>query len=124
MARPPVILRIRRARIRAEVAHSFGSLLLGLMFRRRLAPDHGLLLRFPWAANHTIHMLFVRFPLDLLFIRPDATIARIHQGRPGLHFYRAGQSVKSVLELNAGFCRRHGLAAGDRVRTTREARTG
>lgn len=86
------------------------------MFRRRLPPDAGMLLRFPRIADHGLHMLNVRFPLDLVFLRADGTVARIARALPGGWGFYAGEPVRWCLEVNAGFCRRHGIRRGDRIR--------
>ncbi|MEK7475559.1 MAG: DUF192 domain-containing protein [Candidatus Coatesbacteria bacterium] len=114
MALPVAVLTVRRARIRAEIADTHLAKMLGLMFRRRLARNAGLLLCFRWTANHGIHMLNVRFPLDVLFLGADGRIVHIHRAVPGEWGFSAGQPIRYVLEVNAGFCRLHGIRAGDR----------
>ena len=115
-------IEIKRAEIKAEIADTIPKLALGLMFRRKLAPNGGMLLRFVRSANHSIHMWFVRFPLDVIFIRDDGTIARIRRAVPWQLPLWAGSPVGYVLEVNAGFCRRHGIKAGDRCANLRGSR--
>ena len=63
-----------------EVAESFGGRLMGLMGRPSLAPDAGLWLR----PASSIHMLFMRFPIDVTFLgRPAANGARAASWRCG-----------------------------------------
>ena len=107
-------IRIGKAVVSAQVADTLPKLALGLMFRAKLAPGDGMLLSFGRTANHAIHMWFVRLPLDVIFIKEDGTIARIHRAAPwGLPF-AAGSPVRYVLEVNGGFCRRNGIKAGDK----------
>lgn len=49
---------------RLEMATSFVSRLLGLQFRSKLDPGHGLLLR-PCSSLHTC---FIRFPIDVVML--------------------------------------------------------
>ena len=106
-------LKIGNATIRAEVADTSFRLALGLMFRSRLAPEEGMLLRFGKSANHALHMWFVRFPIDVIFIREDGNVARIHHARPWEFPFTAGSAVRYALEVNSGFCLRNGIKAGD-----------
>jgi len=107
-------IKVGNAEVRAELAGTPFLLALGLMFRGRLAPGTGMLLRFGVSANHAIHMWFVRFPLDVIFIREDGVIARIHSARPWESPFTAGSAVRYVLEVDSGFCRKNGIRAGDR----------
>jgi len=110
-----VELRIHGAPVLVEVARTGLALTLGLMFRRSLAPDSGLLLCFPRAADWSIHMWFVRFPLDIVFLDQDGEIVHIKSARPGGWPFRAGQPVRYALELPFGWCLAHDVGPGDRL---------
>ncbi len=114
MGLPVIRLTIRSASLAAERAETMLSLARGLMFRRHLAPDAGLLLCFPRSGNHGIHMWFVRIPLDVLFLSENGVVARIHCAQPGAFPFRPGTSIRYVLETNLGWCDRHGIIVGDR----------
>jgi uncharacterized membrane protein (UPF0127 family) len=111
-----VRIKIKRAVIRAEIADTVPKLALGLMFRHKLAWGAGMLLRFGRSADHAIHTWFVRFPLDVIFIKESGAIAHIRRAVPWELPFRAGSPVRYVLEVGAGFCRRHRIKAGDKVR--------
>jgi len=89
----------------------------GLMYRRAMAPDHGMLFDFQTAAPVAMWMKNTYLPLDMVFIRADGTIARIAQNTEPLStkVVPSGEAVLSVLELNAGTTARLGIHAGDRV---------
>ena len=89
----------------------------GLMYRRAMAPDHGMLFDFQAAAPVAMWMKNTYLPLDMLFIRQDGSIARIAQNTEPLStkVIPSGEPVLSVLELNAGATARLGIHAGDRV---------
>ena len=116
MPLPKATLTIRRTRVRAEIADTPWALMLGLMFRKSLAPDSGMLLCFRRAGNHGLHMKNVRFPLDVLFLDSGGTIVRMHHAVPGEWGFWPGTPVRYALEVNAGFCRRHRIRTGDRCR--------
>jgi uncharacterized protein len=88
-----------------EVADGILSRFLGLMFRAELPAGHGLALR----PCNSVHMFFMRFPLDVVFVDGDGRVVRIlHSLRP----WRATTLVrgaKAAIELPAGTARREGI---------------
>ncbi len=116
MLRGPVRpLRIGRARVRVEVADTLLTRGLGLMFRRRLAPDAGVLLCFPRAGHHALHMWHVRFPIEVIWLDDHGTVTGIRRAAPGAGPFRPGRRVRFALEVNAGTCRRLGIRPGQRT---------
>jgi uncharacterized protein len=89
----------------------------GLMYRRSLADDKGML--FAWS-QPTLHSFWMRntcIPLDMLFIDRDGIVAGIVENVPTLNDDSRSVDcpVPYVLEVNAGWSRQHGVAAGQRV---------
>jgi uncharacterized membrane protein (UPF0127 family) len=95
-----------------EVADTIWSRFVGLMFRRELPPGHGLVIR----PCNSIHMFFMRFALDVVFIDGDGRVVRVLDSiRP----WRASSLVrgaKAAIELPAGTAGRAALAPGTVVR--------
>ncbi|MGP9820019.1 DUF192 domain-containing protein [Salinarimonas sp. NSM] len=89
----------------------------GLMFRRSMPADQGMLFDFERVAPVSMWMRNTYISLDMLFIDADGTVVRIAENTEPLseRTIRSGQPVLSVLELNAGTARRLGIEAGDRV---------
>ncbi len=89
----------------------------GLMFRRRLARDAGMLFVYRTPRIVAMWMRNTYIPLDMIFIAADATIARIVPRTTPLsdRTISSGQEVIAVLELNAGTAARLGLSPGDAV---------
>lgn len=88
----------------------------GLMGRRPLPQGRGML--FPFALPHmaSFWMKDTPAPLDLLFVRPDGTIAAVLHGKPEDRTpLSAGEPVSAVAEIGAGEATRLGVAPGDRV---------
>ncbi|MBX9933152.1 MAG: DUF192 domain-containing protein [Methylobacterium sp.] len=100
-----------------EVMRDDESRSRGLMFRRSMAADHGMLFDFEKVAPVAMWMKNTYLSLDMLFIRPDGSIARIAtDAEPqSTRVIPSGEPVLAVLELNAGTAVKLGLAAGDRV---------
>ncbi|HWJ69521.1 MAG TPA: DUF192 domain-containing protein [Sphingobium sp.] len=117
----PVALMIRSADGRdhgftVEVAADEFSQQRGLMGRTALAGNGGMLFPFPVPRMASFWMKDTPLPLDLIFIRPDGTIAAILPGQPDdLHPIAAGEPVSAVLEINRGRAAALGLAPGDKV---------
>ncbi|MFQ5348043.1 MAG: DUF192 domain-containing protein [Rhodothalassiaceae bacterium] len=89
----------------------------GLMFRKDMAPDHGMLFEFAMPREARFWMKNTYLPLDLLFIRSNGRIANIAHGEPlKLDAITSRGRVAAVLELNAGTAERLGIAPGDLVR--------
>ena len=94
-----------------EPADSFLKRFMGLMFRKSMPPDSGLLLS-PCNAIHTFSM---RFPIDVVYLDDMSTIVYIEKSmRPN----KIGKTIKkaaSVLELNMGVTDKLDLDIGDKL---------
>lgn len=91
----------------------------GLMFRRELAPDAGMLFDMgPGEHIATFWMKNTYLPLDMLFIRADGRIQNIAERTvpQSLDTVPSDGPVKAVLELNGGTAARLGIKPGDMVR--------
>jgi uncharacterized membrane protein (UPF0127 family) len=107
---------------RSEVAATPQQQETGLMYRTGLADDFGMLFA-PYPADGgppreaSFWMENTPSPLDLIFIRPDRTIARIAEN--AVPFDRtpipSGEPVAAVLEVRGGRTAELGIAEGDRV---------
>jgi hypothetical protein len=91
-----------------EVAETLWTRFLGLMFRRELPAGHGLAIR----QCNSIHMFFMRFALDVVFVDADGRVVRILSSiRP----WRASSLVrgaKAAIELPAGTAARSAVVPG------------
>lgn len=103
---------------KTEIAETPAQQAQGLMFRRKLAPDAGML--FPYAAPQiaAFWMKNTFIPLDMLFIAADGRISHIHpNATPQSEATIRGPSpVKAVLEINGGLAAVLGIRIGDVVR--------
>ncbi len=110
-AGPPVTVTV-------EIADTEERRARGLMFRQHLAQGAGMLFVFPDEAVRTFWMKDTPLPLDMLFIGGDGRLQGcIERAEPFTLTPRSvPQPARYVLEVNAGFCARHRLAPGDRVR--------
>jgi uncharacterized membrane protein (UPF0127 family) len=102
---------------KADWARSWPQKMHGLMFRKAMALDRGMLLDYDPPERVAIWMKNTFIPLDLIFIRADGIIESIVAGaKPHDETARPSQgAVRAVLEVNAGVVRLLGIAPGDRV---------
>lgn len=89
----------------------------GLMFRTSLPPDGGMIFRYDPPKPVYMWMRNTLIPLDMIFVRPDGTIAHIEKmAAPHSEIPRGTyQNIASVLELTGGTAEAQGIAPGDRV---------
>lgn len=89
----------------------------GLMFRRFLPADRGMLFDFKSEQPVMMWMKNTYLPLDMIFIRRDGTISHIAENAEPLseRIIPSGGPAFAVLEVNAGTARKLGIAPGDKV---------
>ncbi len=103
---------------RLEVADGLWARFMGLMGRPSLEPDTGL-----WLTGNGIHMMFMRFPIDAVFLgAPDPArdgarpVLSVHRGlRAWTGLVPLVRGASGVLELPVGTIERSGTAVGDLV---------
>jgi len=105
-----------------EIADSLFKRTLGLMFRKRLAKDHGMLFLYEKPAAASFWMKFTHLPLDIIFIDQEKKIVNIEEAdpcsqKPCPRYYSRGR-VMYVLEINQGLSRQYGFKPGTPVRFT------
>lgn len=100
-----------------EIAESADQRAQGLMFRREMAADAGMLFLFGREEERAMWMKDTFIPLDMLFIEKSGRIRRIEQRTvpQSLRAIPSGGPVVAVLELNAGTTSRLSIQPGDRV---------
>jgi uncharacterized membrane protein (UPF0127 family) len=93
----------------------------GLMWRESLAPGHGMLFVFPDQSPRTFWMKNTALSLDIIFLDTAGKIVAIAEQTAPYSQRPISSRVPAryVLEVEAGFCRRHGLARGDKVHLPR-----
>jgi uncharacterized protein len=100
-----------------EVATSDRERALGLMFRRSLPENAGMLFLYDRAQPTAMWMKNTLIPLDMVFISADGKVHRIEQNvEPfSTSLIPSEGPVVGVLELNGGEAAKIGLKRGDKV---------
>src|SRR6516162_4713742 len=104
-----------RHRFKVEVAETPEQMVQGLMFRRSLAPDAGMLFDYKQPTAATMWMRNTLIPLDMLFVDAHGKIVNIQQRAVPRSddVIAAAAPVRAVIELNGGTAKGLGLARGD-----------
>jgi uncharacterized membrane protein (UPF0127 family) len=100
-----------------EVARTASQQETGLMNRHGLAPDAGMLFPFDPPRPASFWMRNTLIPLDMIFIRPDGSIARIAANTVPMSETPVAvpEPMTAVLEIGGGRAAQLGIKEGDRV---------
>ncbi len=121
---PEEQLSIASATWTVEMATTVVEQTRGLSYRPSLAPDTGMLFVFPRPGVQNFWMKDMHFPLDMIWISANGTVAGFVQDAPApasstplwnLPIYTSPAGVQQVLEVNAGTVARDGIRVGDAV---------
>lgn len=104
-------------RFSVEIADSDAERSAGLMFRRVMPDDRGMLFVFDQTRRVAFWMKNTPMALDLIFVGEDGLVADILPGVPYSEASIAPRAaVRFVLEVKAGTAQKAGIVAGDRLR--------
>jgi len=89
--------------------------MVGLLGRRSLAGDEGLLL----TPCTSIHTFFMRFPIDILYLDREQVVVKAVRALRPFRLSACLKGGRSTLELPAGAIEASGTQVGDRLVLTR-----
>lgn len=100
--------------VRVEIARNDQQRARGLMFRRELARDHGMLFIFDETSEHSFWMHNTLIPLDLIFLGDDRKVVGVvANAAPQTDTARAvKEPSRYVVEVSGGEAAAHGVGAG------------
>lgn len=102
--------------LKVEFADSFDERALGLMHRKSLCDDCGMLFQFDSERIGSIWMKNTFVPLDLAYITVDGKIVDIKPLEPqDLTPVKSSKPVLYALEMNQGWFAKNGIKVGDKV---------
>ena len=115
-AMPQIELSINKHPLSAEVAHTNPDRMQGLMHRRMLPENRGMLFVFPNVALHGMWMMNTYIPLSVAFIDNDGVIINIEDMQPHTRDSHGAKSpVRYALEMNLGWFRKRGINPGMKI---------
>lgn len=100
-----------------EIADDPAEQRQGLMWRRTLAPHHGMLFLYSRPTETAFWMRNTYIPLDIIFIKADGRVHRVAAHAVPLTDTRIPSQgpVLAVLEIGAGLAEQYGIGPGTRI---------
>jgi hypothetical protein len=103
-------------RIEAEVAANNAARMQGLMNRKSMPPQRGMLFVFDRDAQHCMWMKNTFLPLSVAFVDDTGRILNIEDMQPHSEdSHCAAQPARYALEMNVGWFAQRGIKRGDRI---------
>lgn len=102
--------------IQAQLAQTYGEREIGLMFRKTMPANDGMLFVFEQAGQQCFWMKNTLLPLSVAFVADDGSIVNIDAMKPEtLDNHCSTKPVRYVLEMNDGWFARHGIKPGSKL---------
>lgn len=102
--------------VRAEVAANDAQRQTGLMFRKKMGQNEGMLFVFDAPAKVCMWMKNTLIPLSVAFIDADGKIINIEDMAPNtLNSHCGERLVRYALEMNQGWFRQKGIGPGAEI---------
>ncbi len=103
--------------VRLQLALQLPEMQRGLMERRDLGPDDGMIFVYERPQRLSFWMRNTPTPLDIGFFRPDGTLAEVYPLHPfdETRVASRGEELQFAVELNQGWFREHGVRPGARL---------
>ncbi len=114
---PITTLTVGKKQISAEVADDNKERMTGLMFRKKLAPDSGMLFVMPRVEPASFWMRNTLIPLSVAYISPEGLILEIHDMKP-LDETPVPSKLTNIayaLEMDQGWFSSNGIFPGERL---------
>jgi uncharacterized membrane protein (UPF0127 family) len=104
-------------RFKVQLATKWSEQETGLMYRKQMPPNEGMLFDFHQPLMMSFWMKNTLIPLDILFIRADGTVSSIAaDAKPlSLKSIKSTEPVQAVLEINGGRAAALNIREGARV---------
>ncbi|MGH8662462.1 MAG: DUF192 domain-containing protein [Burkholderiales bacterium] len=113
---PEIALVVSGHQITVEVAATHETRSQGLMHRRILPENRGMLFVFRATGNHAMWMMNTYVPLSVAFLDERGTIINIEDMKPHTQdTHAAARPAKFALEANQGWFARRGIKPGAKV---------
>lgn len=115
-ALPAADLTVGMHRVRAEVANDMGSRMQGLMFRKSMGQNSGMVFVFEENATHCMWMKNTLIPLSVAFIDQSGAIINIADMQPhSEQSHCAARPARYALEMNKGWFAQRGIKPGAKL---------
>lgn len=113
---PEIVLSVNGHKLTVEVARTDADRAQGLMHRRMLPENRGMLFVFPEIAHHGMWMMNTHIPLSVAFLDANGAIINIADMQPHTRdSHSASRPAKYALEVNQGWFKKRGIQPGAKV---------
>lgn len=105
------------SRIDVEIASTDFQRQMGLMFRPELEEDRGMLFLFDTEVMQSFWMKNTLIPLDIIYVNSRREIIDVYHSTETMSekSYPSSKPAIYVVEVNAGYCKEHGIKEGDKI---------
>jgi hypothetical protein len=115
-AEPPISLTAGMHVIHAEVVNTMATRSQGLMFRKSLGANHGMLFVFDINERHCMWMKNTLIPLSVAFIDEQGVIINVEEMQPQTEDSHCAKApARYALEMSDGWFSKRGLQPGLRL---------
>ena len=119
---PEIPLSITGHKLTAEVAANDNARMTGLMHRRMMPENRGMLFVFAFAQPQSFWMMNTYLPLSIAYIDEHGVIVNITDMKPlTTDPHPSAKPAKYALEMNQGWFAKHGIKAGAHVEGLKDA---
>ena len=108
-----------KVKVKAEIADNPIKRAKGLMFRKNLEENKGMLFNFNNEDYHTFWMMNTSIPLDIIWVNENKEIVDIVEDAQPCFInctsHKPDEKAKYVVEVNSNFTKNYGINVGDKV---------
>ncbi len=110
----------KKTYLNCEVAKTFFQKTKGLMNRKKLSENKGMLFIFLFPCIRFFWMKNVKIPLDIIFVDRKQRIIKIYEAPVEKSIFHKNYCsmglCKYVIETNMGFCKKNNIRKNDRLK--------
>jgi len=113
---PKITLNAGAHTIYADIAATDSTRQTGLMFRKHMGKNDGMLFVFPQLGYHAMWMKNTLIPLSVAYLDDTGKILSIHEMAPQTEIpHQSAGPARFALEMNAAWFSTHKINVGDRI---------
>ena len=100
---------------KTKLCKNFLNKSIGLILHKKLK-DKGLIFIYKKEKKISLHMIFVFFPIDVLFLNKNKKVIDMKKNFKPFSFYIAKKKAKYILELPEGTIKKTKTEIGDKIK--------